>query len=236
MNTRNHQYEYVGIGLYTLPEAASLLRTSRRTIRRWMQGHDYSKAGSKHHVAPLWTPDILHVDGEIELSFRDLIELRFVQAFVAKGLHLTAIRNCLNYAKECIQSDRPFLTGKFRTDGRTIFLESQERLEASHEAKLLDLRVKQFVFKSVVEQTFRDLDLEDGLVSSWRPFKGKVSIVIDPKRSFGQPIAALTGIPTIALAEAVKAEKSVARVAKLFEVERKVVQDAVNFHVELLVA
>ena len=56
------------------------------------------------------------------------------------------------------------------------------------------------VFKQVVEQTFRDFDLVDGSVVQWRPFSGKPSIVIDPARSFGKPLAAEYGVPTIALA------------------------------------
>ena len=55
-------------------------------------------------------------------------------------------------------------------------------------------------------------------------------------RSFGQPVAAASGVPTIALAEAVKAEGSLLRVAAMYEVEKSVVQDAVRFHEELMAA
>lgn len=223
----------LGKGLYTLNEAATLIGGQPRSIRRWMQGYDYKRDGETHHSSPLWLPDIPKVDEQVELSFRDLIELRFVHAFTQAGIGLKAIRNCLDYARECIQSDRPFSSGKFRTDGKTIFLES---LESSHDPRVLDLRKKQYVFKSIVERTFRDLDLEDDLVVRWRPFQGKATIVIDPHRSFGQPIAAASGVPTIALAEAVEAEGSPARVALLYEVDPLVVKDAVRYEKELQAA
>ena len=139
----------------------------------------------------------------------------------------------MSYAGQCVESDRPFSTGRFRTDGQTIFLES---LEMSGDAKLLDLKGKQYVFRQIVERSFKDLDLEGDLVARWRPYRGKQTIVVDPQRAFGQPIAEATGVPTVGLAEAVKAEGSVARVAAIFEVEKAVVQDAVRFQEELMAA
>lgn len=209
------------------------MRTSPSSVRRWIGGYDYSLGGKVRSVPPLWSMDLPTFDDQFVISFRDLIELRFVKAFVSKGIGLKAVRNCLNYARQCVESDRPFSTGRFRTDGQTIFLES---LEASGDAKLLDLRGKQYVFKQIVERSFKDLDLEGNLVARWRPFRGKQTIVIDPQRAFGQPIAERTGVPTVVLAEAVKAEGSVARVAAIFEVDKAVVQDAVHFQEELMAA
>ncbi|MGR3512960.1 MAG: DUF433 domain-containing protein [Paracoccaceae bacterium] len=223
----------LGKGLYTLNEAALLIGGQPRSIRRWMQGYDYKRDGETYHSEPLWEPDLPKIDDQVEVSFRDLIELRFVHAFSKAGIGLKAVRNCLEYARDCVHSDRPFSSGRFRTDGNTIFLES---LETSDDPKLLDLRKKQYVFKSVVERTFRDLDLEHELVVRWRPYRGKPSIVIDPHRSFGQPIASTSGVPTITLAEAVEAEGSIARAARLYDVEPAVVRDAVRYEQELRAA
>ena len=139
---------FIGVGLYSVADAARLLKAPPRTLRRWLDGYSYKKNEKIQYVAPILEPDIPKIDDEIELSFRDLIELRFVRAFLEKGIGLKAVRNCLEYARQCIQTDRPFSSGRFRTDGRTIFLES---LDASAETKLLDLKAKQYVFKQVVE-------------------------------------------------------------------------------------
>lgn len=226
----NEHRALLGIGLYTLPEAALLIGARPRTVRRWMLGYDYGPSEDRRHVDPLWQPDLPEPEGGAELSFRDLIELRFVRAFVSAGIGLKAIRHCLDYAAQCVGSDRPFSSARFRTDGKTIFLES---LEAAGDPQLLDLRRKQYAFQPMIERTFRDLDLEDGIVTRWRPFKGKDSIIVDPGRSFGQPIATASGVPTVALADAVKAEGSVERVAALYEVDRAVVRDAVSFQTAL---
>ena len=223
----------LGIGLYTIADTAELLRTSPRMIRRWMAGYDYRRNGKTRHIDPLWSPELPQPDGDTELSFRDLIELRFVRAFTGIGLDLRTIRSCLDLARDCVQSDRPFSSGRFRTDGQTIFLEG---LKASDDPVLLDLKRRQYVLKGVLDQTFRDLDIEHDAVARWRPFHGKRSIVIDPDRSFGQPIAAEFGVPTLVLADAVEAEGSVARAAALYEVDASVVRDAVKFQRELTAA
>lgn len=223
----------LGIGYYTVPEASRLLRIPARNINRWLGGYAYRSESGLTQQPPLWQPELPQAGSHIELGFRDLIELRFVAAFLTAGLGLRTIRNCLDHARECVEDDRPFSTRRFRTDGRTIFLESLRR---SGESELLDLKKRQFTFKSVIEQTFRDLDIDDETVARWRPYGGKASIVVDPARAFGQPIAAETGVPTIALAEAVEVEGSPERVAFLYEVSVSVVRDAVKFEASLRAA
>ncbi|GJE02824.1 hypothetical protein [Methylobacterium isbiliense] len=224
----------LGIGYYTVPEAARLLRMVPRNINRWLGGYSFTSGTKRGEMPPLWKPELPATeDDRLELGFRDLIELRFVNAFVNAGLDLRVIRSCLEHAREYVQDDRPFSTRRFKTDGRTIFLES---LRTSAESELLDLKRGQYVIKAVVEQGFRDLDIDDEVVTRWRPFHGKSSIIIDPQRSFGQPIAAAYGVPTIALADAVKAEGSIDRVALIYEVSPAAVRDAVRFEASLQAA
>lgn len=215
-----------GVGSYTAVEAARLLGLSATNIRRWMLGYDHGPKGERRHSPPLWTSQLAMIEDQLEIGFRDLIELRFVKAFVDAGVGLLTVRNCLVYAREVIQDDHPFSTRRFRTDGKTIFLESTER---SQEPNLIDLKSRQFVFQSVFERSFKDLDIENDAVVRWRPFKGKRSIVLDPTRAFGQPIANEFGVPTITLADAVRAEGSIERAAKIYDVPTAVVRDAFQF-------
>jgi len=229
--TAQSPQEFLGLGFYTVGDAARLLRMPAASIRRWLGGYAYLRDGERREVGPLWQPDLPQWNNRIELTFRDLIELRFVHAFVSAGVGLKAIRNCLDYARQVVENDRPFSTSKFRTDGKTIFLESLQRLP--EEAHLLDLKRHQYVFKRVIEQSFKDLDIEDSEVARWRPYKGRDSIVVDPGRSFGQPIAAESGVPTQVLSESAEAEGSPERAAVVFEVPLEVVRDAIKFESEL---
>lgn len=223
----------LGVGFYTVPDAARLLKIPPLNVRRWLGGYSYKHNGETHTSPPLWTPDLPPFDNKIELTFRDLIELRFVSGFVSAGLHLKTIRHCLDYARTLVDDPRPFSTQRFQTDGKTIFLDS---VRDSGETEVLDLRKKQYAIKQVIERTFKDLDIEANAVARWRPYRGKESIVIDPMRAFGKPIANASGVPTVALADAVTAEGSVERVSRLYDVDPAVVRDAVSFEEALRAA
>jgi len=224
-----------GVGSYTARDAGRLIGTTPRNISRWMKGYTYRRNDVRHRVDPLWMPQWPVDDHQLAIGFRDLIELRFVKAFLDSGLGLLTIRHCLDRARECVQDDYPFSTRRFRTDGRTIFLESMDRL-SDGSSELIDLKKNQFAFKQIIERTFRDLDIDDDAVVRWRPYRGKPSIVIDPQRAFGQPIAADFGVPTVALAGATEAEGSPDRVARLYDVPLSIVRDAVRFESTLKAA
>lgn len=55
------------------------------------------------------------------------------------------------------------------------------------------------------------------------------NVIIDPRLAFRRPVLKGAGIPTEAVAEAVRAEGSVDAVAVLFEISRKRLQEAVDF-------
>ncbi|MGU3540532.1 hypothetical protein [Methylobacterium sp. A54F] len=226
VRSRAQEAPPLGIGYYTVPEAARLLRMRPLTIRRWLGGYSLTSGERIATMPPLWTPELPANGDRLELGFRDLIELRFVHGFVAEGVDLRIVRACLERARAEIHDPRPFSTRRFRTDGRTLFLQS---LTEAGETELLDLKRGQFVIRTVIERTFRDLDLDAEVVSRWRPYQGRSTIVLDPLRAFGQPIAADSGVPTVALADAVRAEGSVERVARLYAVAVPAVRDAVRF-------
>lgn len=160
------------------------------------------------------------------LGFRDVIEARIVHALRAKRIGLQTIRICIDRAKLIIGDARPFSTKQFKTDGRTIFLEITRDLD---EPELIDLKRSQGVFHRVVEPSLDDLDFGEAGAERWWLLHGKRTLVADPSISFGQPVIAGHGITTARVAEAVKAEGSVERVAKIFEIKPRLVRDAVTY-------
>jgi hypothetical protein len=112
-----------------------------------------------------------------------------VRGFRDLHIGLPTIRACLDFAREVVEDDHPFSTRRFRSDGRRLFLESGD-------GRLIDLKVRQHVFKRIVEPSFVDLDFDAETASRWWLLPRKRTIVLDPARSFGQPIVAEHGIPT----------------------------------------
>ena len=231
-----------GKGVYGATEALRLINfqrqmpdgyhpVSRHTVGRWLKGYDYKVAGETRHSDPLWMSDYATGDEQdFEVSFRDLIELRFVKTFRDLHLGLPTIRECFARAIEMVDDPRPFSTQKFRTDGRTIFLEIINSLK---EAEVIDLKRQQRVFSTIVAPSFKDLEFDADVVTRWYPLgANKKSIVIDPARAFGRPIVG-HGIATEVLRNAITVEGSAEKVARLYDIPVQAVRDAEIFESKL---
>lgn len=215
-----------GIGAYTLAEAGDLLNVSSITLHRWLFGYHYHHHGRYKEQEPLWEPQYGR-DQEVPiLGFRDLMEARIVRGLRQTGIGLPTIRECLTLASQFVDDAHPFSTTRFRTDGKRLFLEQSNGFG---DPELLDLKARQNVFKRVVEPTFKDLEYGAEAAARWWLIPNKRTIVIDPARAFGHPIAAESGITTERLAQAVEAEGSVDKVARLFEISPGTVEDALTF-------
>jgi uncharacterized protein (DUF433 family) len=222
---------FLGIGAYTIPEAARLIGTNAPLLRRWVKPDFYTKPKKEHlsQNKALWK--IQHDEvGDPMLGFRDLIEARIVRALRNAGISLQSIRLCLERAREIIHDDHPFSTSLFKTDGSSIFLQITDGLD---DIKLIDLKMRQHVFRDVVLPSFMDLEFGNSAVVKWWPMSGKKSIVIDPLYSFGQPIIAGKGISTKRICELVSAEKSKAVVSRFYDLSMTQIDDALKYELSL---
>ncbi|MHC2021359.1 hypothetical protein [Methylobacterium sp. CM6247] len=217
----------VGIGLYTPVEAGRLLQISPAKIARWLRGHE---ANGKRYEA-LWNPQVDLGDEGFALGFRDLQEVRVAAAFIARGLSPQRVRQAIDLARDIVHDERPLSTAQFRSDGRTVFLQVAEE---DGQTKLIDLFKKQFAFREILERSLVHLDYDEaGVPSRWWPLGRSRSVVIDPARSFGQPIEAETSVPVEALATAAEAEGSPEAAARAWDVPVRAVKRAVAFRREM---
>jgi uncharacterized protein (DUF433 family) len=226
----------LGIGLYTIPEAARLTRVSTGRIRRWISGYDWSSGEIARHSPPVWRPDVEPLDGARALSFRDLLEVRFVDAFLSAGVSWKRLRTIAETASRRFKTTHPFSTKRFLTDGRTIFDETRRAGDSSLE----DLHDEQFAFHRIIQPSLHHgLEFEpSGAVRLWWPEAGKPLprvIVIDPARSFGQPIVDKKNVPTKIIAAAVAAEApdGEARVASWYGLTAGAVRAAARYEASL---
>lgn len=223
----------IGVGLYTFQEASRLTNASPQELRRWLKGHVYKAHDSdeRKSSAPLWKTELS--ESEIEgISFHDLLEVRFVKAFLKYGVSLQAIRLASQHARDMYNHPYPFTCERFQTDGRTIFATA---LEETGETQLLDLVKKQFVFTKIIEPSlYHGIEFgSNELAVRWYPVKRSKAIVLDPALSFGKPIVTHGSIRTSILHDAFKAEKNKPFVAKLYDVPISAVEAAIRFEERL---
>lgn len=216
-----------GIGTYTPSEAGRLIGVPSGSIRRWLFGYSYDHHGPNVSQSPLWQPQYVIDDDEPLLGFRDLLEARMVAKLRSLGFGMPTIRICLGTAAEIAEDSHPFSSAHFRTDGQRLFL---ERLNDHGAHDVIDLKSKQHAFPKIIERSFLDLEFDREKATQWFPLTKAREIVADPERSFGQPITRNEGVPTHRLAQAYEAEgRSIAKVARLFEVALSAVKDALAF-------
>ena len=174
-------------------------------------------------------------DGKVaDVSFNDLLELRFIAYFKNKGVTSQAIRRAAETAQEEF-GPHPFARRDvvFKQEGRKLF--SEAALETG-DKRFLDLIQKQYTFDLV--QAFFDHGVEwsaSHYAEFWRPRKDAFpNIVIDPRVAFGRPSIEGKGLAVDTVFEALEAENgNYDAVADWFELDTRLVRQAVYFHDEL---
>lgn len=219
----------VGIGLYSFPEASKLTGIESSRLRRWLRGYSFHRKGVETTRAsgPLWESPLLR-DELDALSFSDLLEVRFVDAFRQHGVSLHTIRVAAKHAKELFNTDYPFTCRRFQTDGRAVFTEA---IRETGESEMIDLAKKQYVFDRVVRPSlYTGIEFgADELAKRWFPVHNSKAIVLDPQIAFGKPIVTDVGIRTDILFEAFQAEQDKQTVARLYEIPVGAVEQAIRF-------
>lgn len=219
---------FLGVGIYSVPEASRLTRVSKGRIRRWAKGYEYQVRGQRRRSASLWTLQLPELDSEIALGFLDLMEVRFIDAFREAGVSWKSLRFAVEQAKELVRDDHPFSTKVFKTDGKTIFAEIAEQAGS---LRLLDLVESQYAFRKIISPSlYKGIEFSpDNRACRWWPNGKRRGVVVDPEIAFGQPIVSRDGVPTRTLYNAFRAEGSIERVAESFLVDIRSVKEAVAF-------
>lgn len=217
---------YLNIGIYTVAEASKLTGVSKERIRRWIRGYHSNLRGKDY--SPLWKPQLPILESKVALGFLDLIEVKFVGAFLDRGVSWPMIHKVRERAAELYPDiSHPFCTQQFFTDGQKIFTEVHRE---TGEASLLEIASDQHVFADITKPFLKQLEFRDGtILERWWPLGIERHIVVDPKKNFGQPTVSQEGIATQVLAESVKANGSVEEVARWYEISAESVQDAVDY-------
>lgn len=223
--------EPLGVGTYSVPEAARLSGVSSGSIRRWLRGYTFESERGRRSSAPIWRSELGAERGELELGFRDLVELRAIRAFLNDGVTWPVLRRAHERAVQMVGHPHPFSSRTFSTDGRRIFA---ELVTEKSEPLPTDVITGQAYFEKILRPLLRQIEFDEhALPERWWPMGSSRRVVIDPRRSFGQPIVAREGVPTRALAAAIEAGDSRATVARWFEVSLRSLTDAVAFEQQL---
>lgn len=233
MMTNGIGFRAAGVGIYTLPEAAHLLKASTSRVRRWLLGYRFpTKSEGPGESAPIFQPELPVIDGHWAIAFLDLVELLFIKAFRDEGVSLQTIRKAAGEAARRWGSTHPFCLKRFATDGKSIFATLQD--DEGDDA-LLELTRSQYCFKSFLSPYLKQLDYGKlGDVNRWWPLGKKGGVCLDPHIAFGRPVMRPSGVPTEAIFQAVQANESEKEVADWMDLPVQAVRAAVKFERSLV--
>jgi len=219
----NGQQSYLGIGLYSIPEAARLLKTPGQTVRSWARGYTYLLDSKPKHIGPILTYDYPELAEEYILTFVDLVELYVVRMLRNREVPMQTIKEAARRLREKTGAKHPFAVRGIDTYARRVFHTNESGIE--------ELGAYQYVIESVVKPFFKTLDYEDikagNVLRMWPIGHGR--IVLDPKRSFGKPIVHKSAVPTFPLYRMRLAGETPERIARWYEIPVQSVKDAIEY-------
>jgi len=193
-------------GVYPIRIAARLAHLAPKTVTRWVEGYDYPYRGELRRSAPItYLADHKESGDDRTLDFEQLLTLLLVKAFKDKGLGLPTIKKAAARAHERYSVDNPFISKQFRSDGNQVFIDIERA--PGKERELINVLSDQREFRAIVEPSlFKNVVFTGDHASEWWPLERQHSVVLDPKKQFGAPHIAGTGVRTDVIAQAVKAE------------------------------
>ena len=212
---------------YTIADASRYIHVPQATLRSWFLGRTYRKAGGVAEFGPLLAPAGAAAP---HLSFLNLVEAHVLRALRTQhDVAVSAVRAALRTAEEQLGMERLLLNDQLLTSAGDIFIERY--------GELINLsRSGQFAMKRLLEAYLRRVEWDDKHIPlRLFPFvrSGDASleapIVIDPRRSFGRPTIAGSGVMTHVLTDRIDAGETVEELAADYGISPADVEAAILF-------
>lgn len=195
-------------------------------LRGWLNGWGNSAAG------PIVDRDFKNTS---TISFLDLMEMRFIEAFRRQGVSMQTLRAAAARARKEWDQPHPFALSraKYLTDRRSVFAQVAKQ---QGDRVTWDMASGQHEMWDVIEATIAkgvEFDPASDLARRWHPLPAEFpSISIDPAVAFGKPALTKERIPTATILRMWKAEGgNFDRVASAFEIDPDAVRAAVEYEI-----
>lgn len=228
----------LGVGFYSRASAARLLRVNPSTLNRWVSGYTYQTQSGKVRKEAVVSPSVPVLEGEVALSFVDLIELRVVKGLLDRGLSLQAVRRARDLAQEHFPVPHPFASRRVFTPAegsrKSVFIESVENDVDADFLELTSTGYLQIQAGPIVEGFLEEIEFDEqtALADRWWPMGREVPVVLDPKVAFGAPVVQGTGVRTEIVSDMIS-RTSMSEAAVSFQLDLERARAALRFE-ELL--
>ncbi|HEY4187129.1 MAG TPA: DUF433 domain-containing protein [Polyangia bacterium] len=217
--------------LYSVAEAARVVRVNPATLRSWVLGRSYeTRSGDKN-----WSPLIQVADSRLgRLSFANLVEVHVLSVLRGKQVRVDRIRSTTRFIRERMGTKHPLADVDTHTDCVDIYVEYLGQLVSGSTA--------QTVLRPLVERYLERIERdENGIARRLFPItrddgSNALSVSIDPACRFGRPVLASTNLETATVADRFFAGDSTEVLAADFAIREADVEEAIRFESQLRAA
>ncbi len=215
---KGNKSELIGVGVYTLQEAAFYNSISSKKLSRWLYGASNAFPVIK---SQLYQQHLV--------SFLDLIQTKAIDKARMLGISLPRIRQAIKFAKEECGIDFPLAH-------RYALVEFGKELHIKNGftntiTQITGKYKKQNLMTDIVQQFIQDLEFNaQDVAEKYTPFENNgIKIILNPKVQFGLPLVENTGYPADALYQSYLAENSVQGVEDEFGVSKDEIETAILY-------
>ncbi len=213
--------------LFTVAEAARFLGVPTTTFATWAKGY-VRRPPSRPAVigAPIVT-SFAAEHGYPSIPFVGLAEAMVLAAFRHGGVSLQHIRRAVAIIEREVGLEHALASQRLYTDGAVILYDYAEAEQDEQLGGLTEVVSRQRVFAPVVEEYLKRIEYgKDGwAVRVVSPATTRPVVLVDPKRSFGQPIFIRGGVRVEDVLDRWRAGESLAEVSDDFGVLGEDVED-----------
>ncbi len=192
------------VPLYTLGEASTYLRVSRPTLTTWADGYEHHRhdrqVARTVKGAPIITSITPSQRGHARLPFVGIAEAYVLNAFRRAGVPMQRIRPSIDWLLKEV-GPHALASKDLYTDGAEVLWNFAQRSgEGSPDDELVKRlivpRSGQYVFKELVQHYLKQVSFgKDNYASLIRlPQYQHANVVLDPRRSYGQPVFGNSGV------------------------------------------
>jgi uncharacterized protein (DUF433 family) len=207
--------------IYSYADVDRLVGLHSGTARRWLEG--YVRASKFYD--PVLRPE---PTGGEAVTWGEMVEARLLAEFRSRDVPVQRLRPAIvqlrgEFGPYPLAHARPFLD----VEGRELVRVVQEQVGLERPLLLVVVRNGQLVLAETAERFRSAVEYDGGVVGRLRPDARTPHVMMDPRRSFGQP--AIRNVRTESLAEDYRAGTSREELADLYDLTPEQVDEAIRF-------
>jgi len=210
----------IGIGLYTIPDVATILNLDRTFVRRWLREYWENQFKQKGRSYASWGNG-----REKVIHFFTLIEFYVFYQLRKQGVSAQNIAKSHEIISQELNTSFPFANSVILTDGKKIFYTTNDGDLIINADKS-----KQINFKSIIEEFCHKIDFDKELnaLRYW-PLGKEKNIVVDPHHQLGQPTVKNTNILAETLYKMYTSGEKISFISSLYDVTENDVKASIEF-------